>query len=49
MTFDKLVGLVRDFLAALGLVAFFVLIGLYQSGFFAWAAIAMPRLFGWLA
>lgn len=49
MTLDHIVGAVRDFLAALGLAAFFAVLGLYSAGFFTWAAKAMPHLFGWFA
>lgn len=49
MTLDHLVGLVRDFLAVLGIIACAILMGLYQSGFFLWTAQAMPNLFGWFA
>lgn len=34
MTFDHIVGKVRDFLAMLGLVAAFVLFVIYRAGFF---------------
>lgn len=36
-------------LAVLGMVAVAVVVGLYYAGFFSWAAVAMPRLFGWLS
>lgn len=49
MTYYILLGLIRDFLAVLGIIACAFLVGLYQSGFFTWAAQTMPHLFGWLA
>lgn len=49
MTLDRIVGVARDFLAAVGLCAAAALVGLYCAGFFDWAAKAMPHLFWWLA
>jgi hypothetical protein len=49
MNLDKFIGLVRDFLAVLGIVACAALMGLWQADFFTWAAKTMPHLFGWLA
>lgn len=49
MTLDRFVGILRDFLAVLGIVAVAALLGLWQADFFTWAAKAMPHLFGWFA
>lgn len=49
MTFDIFIGLIRDFLAVLGIVACAILMGLWQADFFVWAAKTMPHLFSWFA